>query len=143
MELVVVLVVISVMAGLALPAYSSAVARYRLQSAAHNLASDIDHATQYAAATMTEVTVQFNTVNNRVRFGGLPARRTVGPSHVLDLEEHPNGAAISSVDFSGLQQYTISAFGVPSSGGTVVLRNGDGAVTLEVDATTGTVSMTP
>lgn len=142
-ELVVVLVIISVMAGLALPAYSGAVARYRLQSATHNLATDIDRATLFASSTMTPVTLTFNTTTHRVRFNALPDRRNPAADHVLDLTEHPNGAAISSADFSGLEQYTVSAYGIPSSGGTVVLRTADMATTLTIEGSTGSVSIAP
>lgn len=142
-ELVVVLVVISIMAGLALPAYGGAVARYRLQSATHNLTSDIDRATQHASASMTEVTIIFNTATHRVRFTGLPGKDNPGVAHVLDLQDHPNGASISSANFSGLQQYTISAFGIPSSGGTVVLRGAGTSTNIVVDGSTGAVSISP
>lgn len=143
MELIVVLVVISITAGLALPAYSSAVTRYRLQSATHQLSTDIDRATRHARATMRPVTVIFDGGTHRVRFASLPSRRSAGTDHVLDLLEHPNGAQISSADFSGQPWYTISAFGVPSSGGMVVLRGADSFATLTIDASTGAVSTTP
>lgn len=138
-----VLVIISVAAGLALPAYSGAVARYRLQSATHNLNADIDRATEFARATMTPVTVRFDPSTHRVTFNSLPGRRDAATDHVLDLQAHPNGATIASANFSGLQQYTISAFGVPDSGGAVVLSGAGTTRTVSVDASTGAVGVTP
>ncbi|MEQ9096137.1 MAG: prepilin-type N-terminal cleavage/methylation domain-containing protein [Phycisphaerales bacterium] len=142
-ELVVVLVIIGALAGLALPAYGSAVARYRLQSAAHQLRGDLDRALTYARATGTEVTVQFDAANHLVTFTGMPAGRVGGPDLVLDLRSGPMDARISAVDFSGNDFYTISGFGVPSSGGSVTLRNGEGGVVLVVDAVTGLASASP
>lgn len=138
-----VLAIVAIMAGVALPAYSGAVARYRLQAAAQQLANDMDRAADYAWATMSTVGVDFDLATHSVRFTGLPSRTDAASDYRLDLSAHPYGAGISSANFSGQPRYTISPFGVPSSGGTVVLRGADAAKTITVDAATAAVSLAP
>jgi type II secretory pathway pseudopilin PulG len=142
-ELVVVLLVIGTIAGLALPAYGSAVARYRLQSAVYQLRQDMDRSVTHARATGTPVTIVFDTVNHAVTFTGMPARAVGGPDLTLDLNTGPMGASISSADFGANPFSTISGFGVPSSGGSVTLRNGTTTGVLVVDATTGLTEVAP
>ncbi len=143
MELVVVLLVIGTIAGLALPAYGSAVARYRLQSAVYQLRNDLDRATAHARATMTPITIDFDLATHTVGFDDLPGRRDAGVDHVLNLREHPLAATIVLADFSGQDEYTISEYGVPNSGGTIVLSGAGVTRTLDVEAITGTASVRP
>lgn len=142
-ELVVVLVIIGTIAGLALPAYGSAVARYRLQSAVHQLTIDLDRAAVHARATMTAVTVTFDPATHNVTFTNLPSRKDAAVDHVLDLQEHPLGATIVSANFSGFEDYTISAYGLPSRGGTVVLGGAGTTRTLDINGSTGAASLLP
>lgn len=142
-ELTVVLLIIGAIAGLALPAYGSAAARYRLQSAVHQLTNDLDRSVAYARASGTPVTVQFDTGNHTVTFVGMPAGTVGGPDLVLDLDSGAMDAEISSATFGAGTEYTISGFGIPSEGGTVTLRNGSAGATITVDPTTGLTSITP
>lgn len=142
-ELVVVLVIIGTIAGLTLPAYGGAVARYRFQSAVHRLGIDLDRAAVHARATMSPVTVTFDPATHRVTFTNLPSSRDAAIDHVLDLQEHPLGATIVSANFSGFQSYTISAFGLPSRGGTIVLGGAGTTRTLNVNSSTGAASVMP
>ncbi|MEO1279193.1 MAG: prepilin-type N-terminal cleavage/methylation domain-containing protein, partial [Planctomycetota bacterium] len=79
-ELIVVLVIISAVAGLALPAYGSALARYRLDAAAYDLSRELDRAATHARATSTTVTIRFDTTNHVVGFDDLPERITAATS---------------------------------------------------------------
>lgn len=142
-ELVLVLVIIGTIAGLALPAYSGAVARYRLQSAVHQLGVDIDRAAVHARATMTAVTVTFDPATHKVTFTNLPSSTNAAADHVLDLQAHPMGATIVSANFSGFEDYTISAYGLPSRGGTVVLGGAGTTRTLDINRSTGAASLLP
>ncbi len=143
LELTIVLVIIGTIAGLALPAYGSAVARYRLQSAAHQLRIDLDRAAAHARGTMTTVTVTFDPAAHTVTFTNLPSKRNAAVDHVLDLRAHPLGATISSANFSGFNTYTISPYGLPSRGGTVVLAGAGTTRTLTVNQSTGAASLAP
>jgi type II secretory pathway pseudopilin PulG len=141
--LTIVLAIIGTIAGLALPAYGSAVARYRLQSAAHQLRVDLDRAAVHARATMTTVTVTFDPATHTVTFADLPSKRDAAVDHVLDLTAHPLGATIASASFSGFQSYAISPFGLPSRGGTVVLAGAGTTRTITISASTGSASIQP
>ncbi len=136
-ELIVVLVIISAVAGLALPAYGSALARYRLDAAAFALSRELDRATSHARATSTTVSIRFDTATHVVEFNGLPDRRTNATSFTLDLRESPREARIVSADFASTQTYQISGFGIPSSEGGVTLTNGGMQRSIKVDAATG------
>lgn len=135
--------IIGTIAGLALPAYGSAVARYRLQSAVHQLRQDMDRSVAYARATGNPVTIVFDTGSHVVTFNGMPAGTVGGPDLKLDLNDGPRGANISAAAFGGNPFYTISGYGVPSSGGSVTLRKAGAAGVLTVDRTTGLTSVSP
>lgn len=140
-ELVVVLMVIASIAGLALPAYGGAVARYRLDSASHQLIADSQRALAHARAFGAPITVRFDIAAHTITFGGLPSRTNA--DHVLDLRQHPMEARILSVDFAGRAQYVVSGYGVPDSSGVVVLGNSSGSRTLVFDGITGLVGVSP
>ncbi|MEQ8844432.1 MAG: prepilin-type N-terminal cleavage/methylation domain-containing protein [Phycisphaerales bacterium] len=135
-ELIVVLVIISAIAGLALPAYGSAVARYRLDAAAYDLSGELDRAAMHARATATTVTIRFDTTNHLVDFDNVPDRRTAAASFTFDLREQPRDARLVSVDFDGFDYYAVSGYGVPTSDGLVTLRNSGGARRIKVDMAT-------
>lgn len=142
-ELVIVLIVMATIAGLALPAYGGAVARYRLESAVYHLQNDSYWALAHARAAGVSINVRFDPAIHSVTFSNLPHRTIANDNHVLDLRAHPMEAVINTADFDGRLQYNISGFGLPDSGGTVVLRNGSGSRTLHYNATTGMVSVSP
>ena len=136
-ELVVVLVIISAIAGLALPAYGGALARYRLDAAAYDLSRELDRAATHARATANTITIRFDTTNHVVGFDDLPARLTAANSFTFDLRESPRDATFVSVDFSGDEEYQISGYGIPSSKGLITLTNGGAVRYIKVDAATG------
>jgi len=133
----VVLVIISAFAGLALPAYGSAVARYRLDSAAYELSGELDRAAAHARMVGAMVTIRFNVAGDTVEFDDVPHRTTNATSYSIDLRESPRDAGIVSADFNTAEEYTVSGFGVPSSGGVVMLQNTAAARQLTIDAATG------
>ena len=135
-ELIVVLVIISAIAGLALPAYGSAVARYRLDAAAYALSGELDRSAVHARTTASTVTIRFDTTNHLVEFDNLPDRRSGAATFTLDLREEPRDATLVSVNFDGFEYYSISGYGVPSTDGLIILRNTGGARRINVDAAT-------
>lgn len=92
---------------------------------------------------MTAVTVTFDPGAHTVTFANLPSRRDAAIDHVLDLQAHPMGATIVSANFSGFETYTISAYGLPNRGGTVVLGGAGTTRTVSIDGTTGRASVMP
>lgn len=142
-ELVVVLVVISIIAGLALPVYGNAVARYRFETAVHQVRGDLERGATHARATMTTVGVRFDLASHQVKFANLPSRRDAGVNLTLNLEEHPMGATIASASFGGTGEYSISPYGVPDSGGAVILAGAGTTRTIRVDPATARASIHP
>ncbi|MEO1007658.1 MAG: GspH/FimT family pseudopilin [Planctomycetota bacterium] len=140
-ELVIVLVVISVAAGLALPAYSSATGRYRAHGGAQQLVADLDRAAAHARTTATQVDVAFLSAPDRVEFSGLPDRLDAAVDHVLQLEGDPFSVRLVTADFGGSAAFTLNELGVPSSGGTIELDGGGRKWILDVDPTTGEASI--
>lgn len=135
-ELIVVLVIISAIAGLALPAYGSAVARYRLDAATYDLSGELDRAATHARTTASTVTIRFDTTNHLVEFDNVPDRRSGASTFTLDLREDPRDARLVSVDFDGFEYYSVSGYGVPSSDGLIILRNSGGARRITIDQAT-------
>jgi prepilin-type N-terminal cleavage/methylation domain-containing protein len=134
-ELVMVVVIISVLAGIAGPRFASAAARARAQAAADCLASDFSLAREQARATSAPYRISFDTLADRYTLGsGADAR-------VVDLSIEPYTCDLATVDFSGSTHVQFNAFGIPDAAGAVTITGGGVTYTLKLNALTGEVSV--
>ena len=53
------------------------------------------------------------------------------------LPDEPFRCALGKVDLGGDQEVVFNGFGVPDSGGAIVVRSGDASRTVDVEAQTG------
>ena len=88
--------------------------------------------------------VLFDTDPDRYFFDGTPHPDAPARNYEVILGEEPYGAKIVSIDFSGYgdkDRVIFDVFGVPNSGGTVVISVGSHVRTITVDADTGKASV--
>ncbi len=134
-ELVITLVLIGTLAALAVPRFANASANRRVESAAQRVLADCRYAQARARATSDNYTVSFiSETAYRLSDDGKRHTRTT------DLSAEPYGVAYNATLRDGGTAITFNGFGMPSTGGTIVLASRGYSVTLQIDAVTGEVT---
>ena len=135
-EVLMVVFIIGVISTLAVPRYSNFVAQHRAESAARRIAADIALARRHARLTSTSQTIQFDVSTNAYVVSGMSSLDNPAGFYAVSLADEPYDASISSVTFDG--------YGVPDTGGSIVIGVGVYSRTIQIDAATGrtTISTT-
>ncbi len=126
-ELVIVTAILAIVASIAVPRYASLLATQRVEAAARRIVADLSFAQRQARFTSASQAVTFN----------LALHEYSGSTTLVQLWEEPYGATIVSVDFGGDAEIEFDGFGVPDSGGSVVVQVGKRQKTVNVDADSG------
>ena len=137
LELIVVLVIMAIMAAIATPRYGQAVARYRTEMAARKVAADLTFARKRARTSSASQVVNFNVADGGYQLPGVTDMRTSATDYSVSLSSAPYQARIVSADFDGDPDVTFDGYGVPDSGGTVVVAVGNHSRTIILDADSG------
>ncbi len=136
-ELVCVVVIIGMFAVIAVPRFSSSIALHRVESAARRIVVDLALAQRQAKSANVAQTVSFNPALDNYALLGMPHPDYPAREYGTSLQEEPYGATIVSADFGGDLNIIFDVFGVPDSGGSVVISVGPRVRTIVVDAETG------
>ncbi len=136
-ELVLVLAIVGVLAGIAMPRYASASGRRRLTAAASRLVSDLDAARSQARNTSSPTTMTFGVGTGRYSWVSASVK-TTGTS--VDLAKSPYEALVSSISVGGDADLVFSGLGLPDTAGTVVLTAGVWQIPVTIDAVSGVAS---
>jgi prepilin-type N-terminal cleavage/methylation domain-containing protein len=139
-ELVMVLVVVSLLAGLAIPRYSTAAVRYRLKAAAHRVAEDVALARGTARSRSQAVVMSFNRGAGYYEIPQIKGMNGAA-TYLTRLGSDPYGVAMMSVDFAGAEEVTFNGFGIGTSGQICLAVKGY-ACTVDVEGNTGVVTIT-
>lgn len=140
MELLVVLAIVALLGGIAAPRYASSLAHYRADVAARRVAADLALAQVHARMTSVTQTVTFNTAAQSYQLSNLSGLDAGASAYVVQLNAEPYRCTFASVSFSG-NQISFNNYGVPSTGGTVVVQAGNWQKTLTIDPDTGRVTI--
>ena len=145
-EVLMVVFIIGVISTLAVPRYSNFVAQHRAESAARRIAADIALTRRHARLTSTSQTIQFDVSNDRYVVSGMSSLDNPAGFYTVLLTEEPYGASIASVSLDSNDNGTITfdGYGVPNTGGSIVVGVGVYSRTIQIDAATGrtTISTT-
>jgi prepilin-type N-terminal cleavage/methylation domain-containing protein len=177
LELVIVVMVLGIFGGIAVPMLTQAAAQTKLDAAADAVVSSLNYARLRALNSQQNYRVVFDTgaermrvemnANNKLSQMKDPSRsvmsahdvenekswvdvqhpletmRTGGRNYVITFSQEPayQGVDLFLASFSGSGTVTFSPQGLPSTGGSVVLRLGGRQRTVTLQATTGTVSV--
>jgi prepilin-type N-terminal cleavage/methylation domain-containing protein len=140
-ELVLVVAAIAVLTAIAVPRYSGAIARYRVNMAARRVVADFALARSAARASGTGQVVNFATPVNGYTMTGLAAPDGRTGDYVVALAEEPYKVTIASAAFSTgdppIKWVRFTRFGTPETGGVIVLRCGSFERTVLLDPVTG------
>jgi type II secretion system protein H len=141
LELVLVTAIIAVLAAIAAPRFGRASGRYRADLAARRVAADLGQAQSYARTTGASQTVIFSVAANRYQLMNASPLDGVSGPYTVDLADGPYGARLISANFNGAAQVVFNGWGLPDSGGVVVVAVGLQQQTITVDNQTGRITV--
>ena len=136
-ELVCIIVIVGVLAAIAAPRFGSSLAQQRVEAAARRLIVDLTLARQRAMSTNASQTMQIDSSADTYALVGMPHPDHSSRDYGVSLGEEPYLATVVSANFGGDQEIIFDVFGLPDSGGSVVISVGSHVETIEVDADTG------
>lgn len=145
-ELMAVVAVIGIFAAIAVPKYAEALARYRVDAAARRVAADLEYArTSARSSSASRSVVFFNPAPNSYSIASVTALYRRPGAYQIALDQEPYRSTLVSANFGGDATVVFNGFGVPDTGGTVVVRCGTTTKTVSMDAQTGktTITYTP
>jgi prepilin-type N-terminal cleavage/methylation domain-containing protein len=140
-ELAVVVLIIGILAGIALPRYADAIATRHLDAAARRLVIDLSLARSRAKTTSASQTVVFDVSADQYDVVGMDHPDHAGEEYRVHLSDEPYQAKIVSVQLGGDTEIVFDGFGVPDTEGTIVIQVGAYQKTVIIDALTGQASV--
>ena len=140
-ELILVIAILGIVAGIAVPRFGNFIAHRHIDAAATRIATDLAFAQREAKFSSTTQTVSFNVGTDSYTLVGMEDPDHAGREYAVPLTEEPYNATIISADFGGDVEVVFDGYGVPDSGGTIVVAVGNYRKTLALDAQTGWVSV--
>ncbi len=147
-ELVMVVVIVGVVAAIAIPRFSNASARYRVDLAAARVATDLELTRDTARSVSASMTVRF--AEGSARYGAVaanPGALNIGPTtpkpgFVSNISSEPYFAYVAAAKFGTGPQVDITPYGVFDSDGLVIVTNGTWGGAIAVDSKTGVITRT-
>ncbi|MBK9121202.1 MAG: hypothetical protein IPM18_16595 [Phycisphaerales bacterium] len=137
LEILLVVVILAVIGGLALPRFHSALQRQRVEAAAQRVISDLDLAQRQARTTNAAVTVFFDPLGPRYAVQGLAHLDRAGATYAVDLGQQPYEVGMSFSAKNGANAVVFDGYGQPSGDMRIELRAGDAKAVVLLDPTTG------
>lgn len=137
--MVIVMLIVGIMAAVAVPRYSNSLMRYRADMAARRIAGDLATARARAKATSSSQAIVFTVppTGNRYEITGMNDPNGLLANYTVDLAKSPYVATLSSVNLGGDTTLIYNGYGMPDSGGTIVVQAGQYTKTITIDANTG------
>jgi prepilin-type N-terminal cleavage/methylation domain-containing protein len=141
-ELLIVIVIIGILAGIAVPRYVGFNARQRADAAARRITSDLAYVQRLAKTTSRFKTVNFSTISDMYTVLGVDDFDGAGTPYRVQLGEEPYLATIDSVNFGGDSKLVFDGYGDPEDG-TIVISVGVHQRTLTVGSGGGAIIELP
>jgi len=137
LELVIVIAIVATLAAVAVPRYGQASQRYCAEMAARKVIADLNYARRRASISSTAQSINFDAPNEQYEIPGVKDLRTGANGYTVTLSTSPYNAKIVSADFNGDGEVIFDGYGVPDSGGTIVVGVGDYTKTVVLNADSG------
>ena len=141
LELALVAAIMSIIAVIAVPRYGRFNARRAVEGVARRVATDLALAQRRAKFTSTSQTVSFDVAAETYTLVGMDDPDHSGQTYQPSVASEPYNAIIESASLGGDPDIIFDGYGVPDSGGTVVVQVGRYQKTLTVNAQTGRVTV--
>jgi prepilin-type N-terminal cleavage/methylation domain-containing protein len=138
-ELVVVLAIGAVLASsVGISYHGRTLARRRVEAAAARVVADIDLTRQQAIQASSPRTMAFT--GNNYAIAGVAHLDRSNIDYAVNLADNPYLAKVDSVDFGGDAVIKFNIYGLPDSGGQMVISVGDYTKKVTLDSKTGLAS---
>lgn len=145
-ELVIVMAILTVVGSIALPRYTNSVSKHRVDAAARRIAADLSFTQRRARISSSTLKISFDPAHAKYTMSNEAGTRVgydlrvvaeAGASGVVDLSAEPYVAIILSANFGDDAIIVFDGFGLPDSGGSVVVQVANHKKTITVDAEAG------
>jgi Tfp pilus assembly protein FimT len=140
-ELVLVCCILAVIAGMAVPRFASALTRNRVEAAARRVVNDLTLAQRHARLSSASQHVLFENKNS-YRLAGMADPDHPASEYTVWLGEPPYEVAILNVNMNNGTELVFGPYGVPNTGGSLVVQAGDVARLITIAADTGQATIT-
>ena len=139
-ELVIVVMVMSIMAAVAMPSFLDSLLFHRVESAARRVKADIELTRHTARLTSAAQSMTFANTTYTLS-AAMKALDRPGDTYFVDLAAPPYEVSSVTANFNATTAVSFDGYGSPSSGGTVVLALKGHQCTLTLNGATGEVSI--
>lgn len=140
-ELVVVVLIIGIVSGVALPRFANSLAQQQATILARHLAMDIETVRRVARTSSTAKSITFDTVNKTYTLNGVINPNRHDAAYLVSLSSYVSAASYGTVNLGGDASLNFNGFGIPDSGGTIQVRVGTVTKSVVVDAVTGSTTI--
>lgn len=136
-----VVVIIGIIASVTVPRMAKALAVQRVQAAAKRIAADLALAQRQARITSTTRQIGFAVGSNTYALSNVRHLDRAAGAYYVDLADEPYGVTLVSASFGVDSCLSFDGYGVPDSGGSVVISCGAVSFRVMVAADTGAVTV--
>ena len=140
-ELTIVVLILGIMAAVAMPRFADALSRFRADAAATRVKADLQLARRRAKMQSADQVVDFDASANLYTLSGVSDLDRPGQTYQVQLNRWPYEATIVSVSLGGDETLVFNGFGLPDTGGQIVVQAGSYQLSVLVDAASGNVSI--
>ena len=136
-ELILVIAIMGVLSGIAIPRYGRGTNRYRADAAAKRVVAELQEAQQRARSASGPCTISFSTSTSIITVTNPTVGGVAGRTSTIRLNVPPYLSTIRSATFGSGSTLTFSGYGKPSNAGTIVVGAGTEQRTFTLSAVTG------
>ncbi len=137
-EMLFVLIIMALLAGIATPRYFSTITNQQLAAVQRKIQTDLAYAQRCARLKSKKQKIQFDVLNDSYTLKKIPDLDRPGTEFQVQLDQGPYNATIVSANFGGPSVLTYDAYGVPVTGGSIVVRVRDQDLTFTISNASGT-----
>jgi prepilin-type N-terminal cleavage/methylation domain-containing protein len=139
-ELVIVMLITSILAAVAIPTFYDSLLFHRVESAARRVMSDLELVRQTARLTSSEQVFTVIGMTYTASAAVTDLDRP-GQTYTVDLSKSPYLLDVLAATFEGFTEVRFNGYGAPSSGGTVIVQARDHQCTVTLDGITGEITI--
>ena len=136
-DLVITMMITGILAAVAAPKFADTLQRFRAESAAQRIKTDLEFARQNAMSKSTTQIVQFTPATDSYTLSGMADLDRSSQTYSVDLAAAPYHAVLVSATLGSDSDLQFDFYGQPDSGGTITVQSGSFQQTVTVDADTG------
>ena len=123
-ELIIVLLVMGILAGAAVPRYSDSLHRFQAEAAATRIATDLKYAQNDAITKSTTRTATFIVDGDTYSISNLRDLNSTALGYNVDLSIEGYDVTIETAEFNSTNSVTFDFYGLPNASGFVLVESG-------------------